>query len=130
MSSHGDLVNALAREKLRRASERSASNKAVEFQSGGWNRLHEDEGIEQIGQHSDQDRVRSEEVMRKVYGAVPDVRDQQVLELMMDGIRATEAYTRVLGINDPDVKQQRKAVKRHKDRIKKRITRLGLSVYE
>ena len=50
--------------------------------------------------------------------------DRKVLEMMVSGIRATSAYAAVLGISHPPDKLQRKAVKRHKDRLQKRLERL------
>ncbi len=53
----------------------------------------------------------------------PDPRDQELVAMMMDGIRETEAYARVLGIDHLDHSEQQEIVKKHKDRIKKMITR-------
>lgn len=44
--------------------------------------------------------------------------DQQVLEMMMAGVRATSEYARVLGIEDRPLEEQRRIVKQHKDRLK------------
>ena len=64
--------------------------------------------------------------MRRVYEALPDSRDRQFLDLMMDQVRETRAFAEVLGIENEDDAEQRRIVKRNKDRIKKRIQRLGL----
>lgn len=50
--------------------------------------------------------------------------DRQLLQLMADGVRATSAYAAVLGLSHLPVELQRKAVKRHKDRLQKRLERL------
>lgn len=128
MSSNGDLLNALEKERRRRASERSANLKAVELEPGDGKELQRDEGIESFEKGSEQDKERSREIMDRVYGALPDPTDQRILELMMDEVRETEAFAEVLGIRDRDETEQRKTVKRYKDRIKKRVQRLGLTL--
>jgi hypothetical protein len=50
--------------------------------------------------------------------------DQKVLQLMADGVRATSAYAEVIGIAHLPVEQQRKAAKRAKDRLTKRMETL------
>jgi hypothetical protein len=55
-----------------------------------------------------------------------DERDWRVLVLMLEEVRDTDQYARVLGIEQLSVGDQRDAVKRHKDRLKKRIERGGL----
>ncbi len=49
--------------------------------------------------------------------------DRKLVELMMDGVRETSAFAAVLGIVHLSDKDQRKAVKQHKDRLKKAIQR-------
>lgn len=44
--------------------------------------------------------------------------DQEILRLMLDGVRATSDYARLLGIADRPMKEQRRIVKQHKDRLK------------
>lgn len=51
--------------------------------------------------------------------------ENRVLELMAQGERRTEAYAAVLGLTDRPVSEQRRMVKRVKDRIKKRLERAG-----
>jgi RNA polymerase sigma-70 factor (ECF subfamily) len=126
MASHRDLLNALEKERRRGASERSAGLRAVELSPGGGKELQRDEDVERVGERTELDEERSQRIMEKVYEALPDPRDRRMLELMMDEVRETEAFAEVLGIRDRDEAEQRKTVKRHKDRIKKRVQRLGL----
>lgn len=128
MASHRDLLNVLEKERRRRTSERSASLRAVELSPGGGKELQRDEDIESVGERTEQDEQRSRQVMEKVYGALPDPRDRRMLELMMDEVRETEAFAEVLDIRDRGEAEQRRMVKRHKDRIKKRVQRLGLQL--
>jgi RNA polymerase sigma-70 factor (ECF subfamily) len=51
--------------------------------------------------------------------------EAQVLAMMLKGIRSTSAYAEVLGITELDEPAQRREVKRIKDRIMKRLERLG-----
>jgi hypothetical protein len=49
--------------------------------------------------------------------------DRLILQMMLDGIRSTAAYAGVLGIAELPVEEQRRIVKRHKDRIKAAASR-------
>jgi DNA-directed RNA polymerase specialized sigma24 family protein len=53
-----------------------------------------------------------------------DERDQQMLLMMLEGIRETSAYAELLGIDGLDEAARRQEVKRAKDRIMKRLKRL------
>ncbi len=53
------------------------------------------------------------------------VEEQQVLWLMLDGVRDTGRYAQVLGFTHLDKPAQQRSVKRVKDRIGKRLRRLG-----
>jgi DNA-directed RNA polymerase specialized sigma24 family protein len=55
---------------------------------------------------------------------VPDSQDRLVLGLMLDQVRPTAAYVGILGIEQQSRAEQRAAVKRHKDRLRKRLRRL------
>jgi hypothetical protein len=54
---------------------------------------------------------------------LPNPVDQRLLQLMMDGVRETDAYAEILGIRDLIIEEQKHIVKRNKDRIKKIIAR-------
>jgi hypothetical protein len=49
--------------------------------------------------------------------------EQRVLALLADGERSTAAFARVLGLTDSPEDEQRREVKRVKDRIKRRLQR-------
>ena len=63
------------------------------------------------------------EIMRQVEKFITDPTDLRVIALMIAGVRETSKYTEVLGIGDRPIPEQRKLVKRCKDRIKKVIDR-------
>lgn len=129
MSSNGDLLNALQKEQRRKTSEREAGRKAVELEPGGGKDVQRDEDIERVEKGGEEDEKRSRELMAKVHEALPDPKDRRMLELMMEGERETGVFAEVLGVRDRDEAEQRKMVKRHKDRIKKRVQRLGLPLH-
>lgn len=51
--------------------------------------------------------------------------DFAMIELMGEGVRETAAYAEVLGISHLTIHDQRTAVKREKDRLTRRLERLG-----
>ncbi len=71
-------------------------------------------------QEDDQERRRFLERLRAL---LPES-EQSVLELMLEGVRENEAYAAAMGITHLPTRQQRKQVKRVKDRINKRARRL------
>lgn len=127
MSANGDLLNALNKETRRRRRERP-DLRAVELEAEGGKELENDEDTGHLVQRSELDEKRARETMDRIYEALPDPKDQRMLQLMLDGVRETEAYARVLEIQDLEETQKRKMVKRNKDRIKVRIKRLDLDV--
>jgi hypothetical protein len=57
--------------------------------------------------------------------ATCEPRERAVLDLLLEGERRTHAYSVVLGVEDQPLADQELAVKRVKDRIKKRLERGG-----
>lgn len=51
--------------------------------------------------------------------------EERVLTMMMNGERATEAFAEAMGISGESILEQRRLVKRCKDKIDKRLERLG-----
>lgn len=127
MSAKGDLLNALTKETRRRKRERAAL-RAVELEAEGGKELENDEDAAHLVRRSELDEKRGREAMDRIHEALPDPKDRRMLQLMLDGVRETEAYARVLEIEDLEETQKRKVVKRNKDRIKVRIKRLGLGL--
>ncbi|MCL4299560.1 MAG: hypothetical protein KJ077_27740 [Anaerolineae bacterium] len=54
---------------------------------------------------------------------LPDLIDQEIVLLMLEGIRETDAYAEVLGISDHLPEEQAAVVKRKKDQLKKKLQR-------
>ncbi len=51
--------------------------------------------------------------------------DREAASLILEGVRATERFAVVYGLTDQPLAEQRKLVKRHKDRLKKVLQRHG-----
>lgn len=128
MSAYGDYLNMLARE--RRREKREVPLEYVEHRLDAGNNLIEDLLIEDVldtvmereGILTPEERIR---LLQQVSERFPDPQDRQLLNLMLLGERKTAAYSAVLGILDSDKDEQRRIVKRHKDRLSKRLKRLG-----
>jgi DNA-directed RNA polymerase specialized sigma24 family protein len=62
-------------------------------------------------------------ILRIVRSVIVDPVDRKVLELMMEGVRETHQYAKVLSLEKLLPGKQASTVKKHKDRIKKAIQR-------
>jgi DNA modification methylase len=123
MSADGDLKNALRRQQ--RQAQREFPMHDVELLLDARNVVQEEASSEE---HPAVPEV--EEVARRIREVIPDPVDQQLVGLMIQGERQTAVFARVLGIAELDVRRQSKIVKRHKDRLKKRLMRLGVRLRE
>jgi RNA polymerase sigma factor (sigma-70 family) len=124
MAARGDLLNALARE--RRHSSRQVPVEAVAEAALPGNTLVKDESPGSAAE----DRMVASQVMHHVLQQVPDPRDREMLKLMLAGERKTIRYAELLQIERHSEAEQRRIVKRHKDRLKKRLQRLGVRLRE
>jgi hypothetical protein len=121
MSAEGDLKNALAKQKLEQARLVSLES-FVELSGSFRNNPIEEEFIdrqaakERILTWQDRQAVDLEQ-------AANSELDRQLLELLMEGERRTQAYARILEIEHLSFAQQRQIVKRHKDRLRVRLKR-------
>lgn len=68
-------------------------------------------------------RPRSEII--ELLQAELDAAEQEMLWLMLEGIRETPPYASLMGIDHLDVTEQRREVKKVKDRLLKKVQRLG-----
>ncbi len=71
----------------------------------------------------DQAMNRLSPIWERLNNLLPDPIDQEIVLLMMEGARDTEAYIEVLGISERSLEEQAAVVKRHKDRLKKVLQR-------
>jgi RNA polymerase sigma-70 factor, ECF subfamily len=125
MSARGDLMNALAAVRRRRG--REASLDVVELPLERRNKA----SMEREPSATFEDQVisdlASQRMMARVREAVETPEDAKVLQLMIDGERGTDRFAQVLGLEGLTADERRREVKRHKDRLKKRLERLGLA---
>lgn len=62
-------------------------------------------------------------IWNRLSSIIPDRTDQKIVKLMMDGIRETDVYAEVMGIQNLPDDEQSRIVKQNKDRLKKVIQR-------
>ncbi|HEX5502911.1 MAG TPA: sigma factor [Thermomicrobiales bacterium] len=117
MSARGDLLNLLSKERRHRA--RRADLAAVE--------LSPVVGKELWDTANDPARIveRQADAAAPPGPTLPDLtaEEEAVLALMRDRERHNDAYARVLGLADRPIAEQRREVKRVKDRLNKRLER-------
>ena len=118
MAAEGDLKNALAKRQRRREMEVSLDD--VDLETVGGNRVV---GPAEAAGEVDLDKIRS-----GVIALFDDPLDRQLAELVLEGERSMEVCARILGLEGLPIVEQRREVKRHKDRIKKRLERYGESI--
>lgn len=124
MSAEGDLRNALDREARRRRHLQPLAGVEL-FLPDRNNAL---EGIEDRLDAETPGETR-QALMVRIRQEFPDARDWNLVTLMMDGVRRTSAFAEVLEIGHlGDIERQR-IVKQHKDRLKKRLERLGVKIH-
>ena len=121
MSASGDLKNLLRSE--RRHARRRTTLEAVELSLAAGKYLWDEDSdpARIIGQADDE---RQSPLLSGVQETLTR-EESQVLELMLEGERRTEVYAAVLGLTNRPILEQRREVKRVKDRLKKRLERAG-----
>lgn len=118
MAANGDLLNLLKR--TRKEVDHLSSGRVVELDDQ--NAEHEVDIADDFNLEGfilDQNSP----VWDWLPGLVPDPLDQELLFLMLEGVRETEAYAQVLGLTGHPVEEQAAQVKRRKDRLKKKLQR-------
>jgi RNA polymerase sigma-70 factor (ECF subfamily) len=121
MAANGDLLNAIQKE--RRRTSRLVSLDAVADDDPGRKRFQEPGVEDEIDLDRLVDDPARRAVLRRVLAEFTDPRDRRLLWLLVEGERRTEPYAAILGITHLDIEEQRRIVKRNKDRIDKRIKR-------
>jgi len=118
MSAEADLRNILAKERRRKRRERR--NSAVELGHVA-GKESSDEGNSNDSQPG--------QVVDTLAALFDDPLDRHLAALVVDGERSTEKFAAILSIMHLPASEQRKIVKRHKDRIKKVLHRRGRNHY-
>jgi RNA polymerase sigma-70 factor, ECF subfamily len=115
MSAEGDLRNALAKGKRLRQKEIALGDVELGVAAGN-------SGVRDENSETESKGEKLRQALPRIFG---NPKDLVMVELMIAGERATAAYARVLGLQNLPPEQQRREVKRHKDRLKKRLERYG-----
>lgn len=118
MAAVGDLRNALA--KWHRRKEMEVPLEDVDLEAAAGNM--------QVGPHDSAGDVDLEEIRSGVSALFDDPRDRRLAELVLEGERSVKAFARILKLENLSIDEQRREVKRHKDRIKKRLERYGQGI--
>lgn len=128
LSARGDLLNALDAQKSRQAHEMSLEN--VEF-------VNSDRKIRSMSGESTMladeiavDNLAARQLTSRLKAAAENSRDLAILQLIIQGEKRTEIFADALGLSELSPEAQRSAVKRHKDRLKKRVQRLRIVGHE
>lgn len=124
----GDLLNALDKEKRRQRWEVSLD--AVADEQLGRNNDIADLIIEKLVPtllpvHTDMAKLSAQ-----LRSAITDPIDWQLIGLICDGERKTVVYAELLGILNLSQSEQTKIVKKHKDRLRVQLKRLGVKINE
>jgi RNA polymerase sigma-70 factor, ECF subfamily len=115
------LLDELRRERRRRAREqRWAQETEADAEREGVELRTAATTVEQ-----DEDTAVLQARRTEVLGALVTETDRRLLELKLSGERKTSAFAEVLAISHLPIAEQRKIVKRHKDRIDKILRRAG-----
>jgi RNA polymerase sigma-70 factor (ECF subfamily) len=120
MAAEGDLRNALAKDKRRQGKEISMENVELEVAAGNYR-------IEEGRIEAETEKEKLRQILPRLF---EDPKDLAMVELMIAGERATEAFVKVLKLQHLPLDQQRREVKRHKDRLKKRLERYGTATHK
>ena len=119
-----DLINVVAKDRRQRRGEQLTED--VEFTILHGNKPIE---MEQISRDAETEMLErldpAQSTTDRLSGVMQTAQDKQLLELMISGERNTVAFAIVLGITDLSQSEQRKMVKKHKDRLKKQLQRSG-----
>ena len=122
MAARRDMLNAI--EKTNRFESRLADieNPFIQNQMLTEASPHEHTGIDEW--LIDNTDLSLSEIMKSLDSEL-DEHEKKVFMLMLDGVRDTEAYAKVLGLEKLDKPTQQIEVKRTKDRLVKKLRRFG-----
>jgi DNA-directed RNA polymerase specialized sigma24 family protein len=122
MAARRDMLNAIDKQSRHEKHLTGIEKLAVELETWGRNLFQRqfDPG-EWLQQYTD---ASFEEILTDLQADL-DAADEQILLLMLDGVRDSNRYAEVMGISHLEISAQRRAVKRAKDRITQKLRRLG-----
>jgi DNA-directed RNA polymerase specialized sigma24 family protein len=117
LAAHRNLLNLRQKPAVQKKYE-----KAVELASPDRNEDWEEELIERDERHALLARIPGGSLAEKVAAILPDLTDQSLCMLMLEGERETAVYADLLGLSG-EPEQLRREVKKQKDRITKVLQR-------
>lgn len=120
MAAYHDLLNMFAKEKRRQRRELPLD--VVEEISDAGNNNIEEYGNKVLDNMTTEEKAK---LLRQIKETFPEKQDRKLLDLIIHSERRTDKYSEILGIQNLTSDEKRKIVKRHKDRITKRLQRLG-----
>jgi RNA polymerase sigma-70 factor (ECF subfamily) len=118
MAAYRDFQNLRDKEARHSSAARSLSLLAIEH--GGEDVVDEQQEMEQII-----GRMHAEYLWQIIEEHVTDPLERLLVRLIVDRVRSVQPYTQLLGITHLPPDEQAKEVKRVKDRLKKRLHRIG-----
>ncbi len=122
MDIEGDVRNELAKRRRQQARQESLEEEVVELRSRDRNSTVEDEALDAVDPF-DLPQAQVDAARRLLGQLAP--RDRELAQLVADGVRSYAAWATMLGIEHLPVEVQKREVKRQKDRIKKKLERMG-----
>lgn len=125
MSARGDLLNFLKQEGERK--KREYGFESVELTVDNRNIM---ESLQSSRSKGPLEILEHREAIRLIESLIENPQDRDILELMVAGERRTAVFAQVLGLQDLSLGEQKKIVKQHKDRLKKRLERFGVKLGE
>jgi hypothetical protein len=111
-----NVANRIDSERRRKARERRVAEKNPE----------KSVALDPAARNSLQEADRRQAAKIEKILAALNARDREFFRLYLGGVRATERFARLLQIEHWPVEQQRREVKRHKNRIRGFLKRRGL----
>jgi hypothetical protein len=120
MSARGDLLNILQREKKHR--DKRVPWNVVELADEAGNYIGIEDPSPAVDADCDTETIRRTTIVEREAKQLSES-DQRVLELMRRGERRTSVFAVAMGISHLPVAEQKREVKRAKDRLKKRLQR-------
>ncbi|MBN1121839.1 MAG: sigma-70 family RNA polymerase sigma factor [Anaerolineae bacterium] len=122
MAAKYDMLNLIRKNQRRERHLEPIDGEFVELSESDGNQYRREETLQEwVEQYTD---LSLREIFVEVETQLEDP-EAQVLVMMLERVRSTAEYAEVLGITQLDETSQRREVKRVKDRIMKRLERLG-----
>ncbi len=118
MAAYRDFQNMSKKEARRAAPQRYLSALAAEREE--FDLTDDQQDIDRIIEQID-----AENLWQQIQEHFPDTAERQMVALLVDRVRSPQPYARLLGIEHLPTDEQAEAVKRAKDRMARRLRRIG-----